>query len=346
MIRSTPIRFYRPFAVALLGAGLAMAAPVFGQAPAGFDPDFKAPRTPDGQPDLQGFWSNAILTPLERPAEFADQAFLTEEQAAAYQARRNDETYRGNRDIPVETDVSFAYNDFWWDWGSEIARTRQTSLIVDPPDGRIPALTPEGEKRRAEREAYRSMHPADGPEDRILRERCIVWSGNGDQGAGPPMLPSAYNNNFQLVQTADHVLLLKEMVHETRVIPLDGRPPMHDSVRQWLGSSRGYWEGDTLVVQTTNFTPKTHFRSTSENMRLTERFTRVADDVLLYEFTVEDPVTLTRPWTVQIPTVRLDGLIYEFACHETNRGMLGILSGARARDRAAAGAMNQEGADQ
>ena len=189
------------------------------------------------------------------------------------------------------------------------------------------------------------MHPADGPEDRILRERCIVWSGNGDQGAGPPMLPSAYNNNFHLVQTPDHVLILKEMVHETRVVPLDGRPPMHDSVRQWLGSSRGHWDGDTLVVTTTNFTHKTHFRSTSEHMRLTERFTRVDDDVLLYEFTVEDPITLSRPWTAQIPTVRLDGLIYEFACHETNRGMVGILSGARAREQAAAETANQEGAD-
>ncbi|MDE0004821.1 MAG: hypothetical protein OXQ29_19190 [Rhodospirillaceae bacterium] len=345
MIRSTPRHCYGPLVVALVGAGMAMAAPVFGQALPGFDPDYKAPRTADGQPDLQGIWSNAILTPLERPAEFADQPFLTEEQAAAYQVRRNEETFRGNRDIPVETDVAHAYNDFWWDWGSEIARTRQTSLIVDPPDGRIPALTPEGEERRAEREAYRRMHPADGPEDRLLRERCIMWSGNGDQGGGPPMLPSAYNNNFHLVQTPDHVLLLKEMVHETRVVPLDGRPPMHDSVRQWLGSSRGHWEGDTLVVETTNFTHKTHFQSTSEHMRLTERFTRVADDVLIYEFTVEDPVTLTRPWTAQIPTVRLDGLIYEFACHETNRGMVGILSGARARERAAAETATQEGAD-
>lgn len=345
MIRRSPMRFSGPVIFAVIGACMAVAAPASGQAPSEFDPDYRAPRTPDGQPDLQGFWSNAILTPLERPAEFADQAFLTDEEAAAYQARRNDETYRGNRDVPVETDVAFAYNDFWWDWGSEIARTRRTSLIVDPPDGRIPALTPEGEKRRAEREAYRRMHTADGPEDRLLRERCIVWSGNGDQGAGPPMLPSAYNNNFQLVQTADHVLILKEMIHETRVIPLDVRPPLHDSVRQWLGSARGRWEGETLVVESTNFTHKTHFRSTSEHMRLTERFTRVADDILMYEFTIEDPVTLTRPWTAQIPTVRLDGLIYEFACHETNRGMLGILSGARARERAAAETENQDGAD-
>ena len=280
-------------------------------------------------------WSNAILTPLERPAEFADQAFLTAEQAAAYEARRNRETFRGTRDVDVATDVSYAYNDFWWDWGSEIARTGRTSLIIDPPDGRVPALTPEGQRRRALREGYRQRHTADGPEDRLLRERCIVWSGNGDEGAGPPMLPSAYNNNFQLVQTADHVLLVKEMVHETRVVPLDGRPHVHDSVRQWLGNSRGHWDGDTLVVETTNFTDKTHFWGSSEHMRLTERFTRVADDILIYEFTVEDPLALTQSWTAQIPTVKLDGLIYEFACHETNRGMFGILRGARARERAA-----------
>lgn len=318
-----------------LSGGLLVSTAAFAQTASPFEAEYSVPRTPAGQPDLQGVWSNAILTPLERPAEFADQAFLTEEQAAAYEARRNRETFRGTRDVDVATDVSYAYNDFWWDWGSEIARTGRTSLIIDPPDGRVPALTPEGERRRALREGYRQRHTADGPEDRLLRERCIVWSGNGDEGAGPPMLPSAYNNNFQLVQTADHVLLVKEMVHETRVVPLDGRPHVHDSVRQWLGNSRGHWDGDTLVVETTNFTDKTHFRGSSEHMRLTERFTRVADDILIYEFTVEDPLALTQSWTAQIPTVKLDGLIYEFACHETNRGMFGILRGARARERAA-----------
>ena len=341
MNRNAPNRWYRSFVVPISVAWLMTAGAALGQEPAPFDPNYRAPRTVDGQPDLQGVWSNAILTPLERPPEFADQAFLTAEQAAAYETQRNDETFRGDRDVPVETDVAFAYNDFWWDWGSEIARTRRTSLIVDPPDGRLPALTAEGERRRAARQQRRRLHPADGPEDRLLRERCILWDGNNDTGAGPPMMPSAYNNNFQLVQTADHVLLLKEMVHETRVVPLDGRPPMHDSVRQWLGSSRGHWEGETLVIETTNLTDKTYFQGTSEHMRLTERFTRVADDILLYEFTVEDPVTLTGPFTAQIPTVRLDGLIYEFACHETNRGMLGLLRGARARERAA-----QESTDQ
>ena len=330
------------FAFVLFSTAWLIAPTAVGQeASSPFDAGYAPPRTPDGQPDLQGIWSNAILTPFQRPPEFADKPFLTEAEAAAYEAQRNDETFRGTREVDAVTDVAYAYNDFWWDWGSKIASTRQTSLIIDPPDGRLPALTPEGERRRHARNEHRRLHPADGPEDRLLRERCIVWSGNGDEGAGPPMLPSAYNNNFHLVQTADHVLIIKEMVHETRVIPLDGRPHLPGDVRHWLGNPRGYWEGDTLVVESTNFTDKTYFQGTSEHMRLTERFTRAADDVLLYEFTVEDPVMLTRPFTAQIPTVRLDGLIYEFACHEANRGMVGLLGGARAEERAAREAANE-----
>ncbi len=305
------------------------------QGPSPFDPDYEPPRTPSGHPDLQGVWSNAILTPLERPPEFGDRAFLTAEQASTYRDQRRRETFRGDRTVDAATDVSFAYNDFWWDWGTEIARTRRTSLIIDPPDGRLPALTPRAQQRRDARIARRLERPADGPEDRLLRERCIVWDGNNDTGAGPPMMPSAYNNNFQLVQTDDHVLLIKEMIHETRVVPLDGRPRLHENIRQWLGSSRGHWEGDTLVIETTNLTDKTFYQGASENMRLTERFTRVADDVLLYEFTVDDPEAFSRPWTAQIPTVRLDGMIYEFACHETTRGMVGLLTGARAEEAAA-----------
>lgn len=319
------------FIIAMFGA----IGTVWSQAPPSFDANYEPPRTPSGQPDLQGVWSNAILTPFERPEEFGDQAFLTEEQANAYQEQRRQQTFRGDRTVDVETDVSHAYNDFWWDWGTELARTHRTSLIIDPPDGRLPALTPQAQRRREARIARRAEHPADGPEDRLLRERCIIWDGNNDSGGGPPMMPSAYNNNFQIVQTEDYVLLLKEMVHETRVVPLDGRPHLHDSVRQWLGSSRGRWEGDTLVIETKNFTDKTYYQGASEHMQLTERFTRVADDVLLYEFTVNDPQAFMRPWTAQIPTVKLDGMIYEFACHETNRGMVGLLSGARAEEAAA-----------
>ncbi len=329
------------FFIFFASAGSLIATVAVGQVSSTTETGYMPPRTSEGQPDLQGIWSNAVLTPLERPAQFADQSFLTEEEAIAYEAQRNDETFRGTRDLDAATDVAYAYNDFWWDQGSTIASTRRTSLVIDPPDGRIPPLTSEGEKRRNARDEYRGLHPADGPEDRLLRERCIVWSGGGDLGAGPPMLPSAYNNNFQLVQTADHILILKEMIHETRVIPLDGRPHLPGSVRQWLGNSRGHWEGDTLVVETRNFTHKTHFQSTSEHMRLTERFTRLADDMLMYEFTVEDPVMLTRSWTAQIPTMKLDGLIYEYACHEANRGMVGLLGGARAEERTAREAANE-----
>jgi len=325
----------RTHSLIFLGAVLACSGSASGQEPSPFEAGYEAPRTSFGQPDLQGVWSNAILTPLERPREFADQAFLTDEQAAAYQAQRLEETYRGDRPADAETDVSHAYNNFWWDWGTGIAKTGRTSLIIDPPDGRIPALTPEAQTRRNARLASRAEHPADGPEDRLLRERCIVWDGNNDSGAGPPMMPASYNNNFRIVQTEDYVLLLKEMVHETRIVPLDGRPHLPASVRQWLGSSRARWDDETLVIETTNLTDDTAYQGASENMHLTERFTRAADDILLYEFTVDDPAAFSRPWTAQIPTDRLDGLIYEFACHETNRGMMGLLSGARAQEAAA-----------
>jgi hypothetical protein len=291
---------------------------------------FVVGRTHDGQPDLQGIWSNAVLTPLERPADLADKEFLTEQEAAEYQRRRQQENFKDRRDADAEADVRNAYNDFWWDFGDNIAATRRTSLVIDPPNGRIPALTEAAQRRVAALAERRRLHPSDGPEDRTLQDRCLNWA-----SAGPPMLPTAYNNNFHLVQTADHVLILNEMIHDARVIPLDGRPPLPSNVRQWLGSSRGRWEGDTLVVETTNFTNKTGFRGASENMRLTERFTRVADDVLIYEFTVEDPEAFTRPWTVQIPARKADGLIYEYACHEGNEAMTGILGGARAEEKAA-----------
>jgi hypothetical protein len=297
-----------------------------------FANDYVVPRTRDDQPDLQGIWSNAVITPLERPAELADKAFLTEEEAIAYEKRRQEETNMDRRPEDAETDVRSAYNDFWWDWGENIAATRRTSLVIDPSDGRIPALTETAQRRADARAEQRRMHPADGPEDRTLADRCINWV-----SAGPPMLPTAYNNNFHLVQTADYVLIVNEMIHDARIIPLDGRPHLPDSVRQWLGSSRGHWEGDTLVVETTNFTDQTNFRGASRNMHLTERFTRVADNVLLYEFTVEDPEAFTQPWTVQVPARRADGLIYEYACHEGNQSMIGILGAARAAERTAAG---------
>jgi hypothetical protein len=311
------------FSGSLLAGLVAAQAP-----PAAFDMTYSPPRLPSGKPDLQGLWSNALVTPLERPADLADKPFLTEEEAREYQTKRVEAVNRDARPDDAEADILLAYNDFWWDSGTSGVRTLRTSLIVDPPNGRIPELT----EAARQRIAAQPRPSADGPETQGLSTRCIYYA-----TAGPPMLPGSYNNHYQLVQTDDHVLIVNEMVHETRIIPLDGRPFPPDEIRQWRGSSRGSWEGDTLVVETRNRRADTPFRGSSENMRLTERFTRVADDVLLYEFTVDDPETFTQPWTVEITSARvLDELMYEYACHEGNKSMYGILGGARAAERQAA----------
>jgi hypothetical protein len=292
---------------------------------------WKLPRTPDGKPDLQGVWSNAIITPLERPAAFANKEFFTEEEAAAFEKQNLEINNRDRRDGTPEEDVQRAYNEYWFDRGTKVAATRRTSLVIDPKDGRIPPLTEEARRRNAARNEYRRLHPADGPEDRPLLERCInVLS------AGPPMVPTVYNNNYQIVQTPDYIVILNEMVHDARIVPLNGRPGLPSQIRQVLGSSRGHWEGDTLVIETANFTDKTNFRGSSENMKLSERFTRTADDILLYQFTVDDPTTFTRPWTVEIPSQKTAGPVYEYACHEGNQGLAGILAGSRAAEKAAA----------
>jgi len=307
----------------LLGASAAAQAP-----PGAFDASYSPPRLPSGKPDLQGLWSNALVTPLERPADLADKEFLTEDEAREYQAKRVAAVNRDARPDDAAADILLAYNDFWWDSGTSAVRTLRTSLIVDPPNGRIPELT-EAAKRRV---AATPPPSADGPETQGLSTRCIYYA-----TAGPPMLPGSYNNNYQLVQTDDYVLIVNEMVHETRIVPLDGRPFPAAEIRQWRGSSRGHWEGDTLVIETRNRRADTPFRGSSENMQLIERFTRVADDVLLYEFTVNDPDAFTQPWTAQITSQRVeDELMYEYACHEGNKSMSGILGGARAAERKAA----------
>ncbi|HXP88497.1 MAG TPA: hypothetical protein VN841_27455 [Bryobacteraceae bacterium] len=345
-------RFAAWSASSLAGAALALAqasAQVSAQAPvakpavkpAAIAKKYTAPRTPEGQPDLQGIWSNATITPLERPADLAGKASLSAQEAADYEAavrKRNNMDSRAG--AGTDADVSRAYNDFWWDRGTKVVGTRRTSLIVDPSDGKLPALTPEAQKQVAARAESRRLHPSDGPEDRALSERCINWA-----TAGPPMMPSAYNNNYQIVQTRDFVAISNEQIHDMRMIPLDNRPHVDKGIRQWLGDSRGHWEGDTLVVETTNFSSETAFRGVefgrfnhSENMHLTERFTRVAPDTLLYSFTVDDPAAFTHPWTAEIPSEKIDGPIFEYACHEGNYGMTGILSGARgAEEKAAAG---------
>ena len=302
------------------------AAAMFGQSK-----PWTPPRTPDGHPDLQGIWTNSTLTPLERPAEFRDKPVLSEQEAAAYEKQLLRENDRDRRDGGAEVDVGRAYNELFFDRGTKLARVDssiRTSLIIDPPDGRIPALTPEAQKRAADARAEARRHPADGPEDRSLQERCLFWATDG-----PPMLPGAYNNYYQIVQTPGYVMILAEMAHDARIIPLDGRPHADAKIREWKGDSRGHWEGDTLVVDTTNFTGKTKFRGSSENLRVIERFTRVAPDTILYKFTIDDPSTFTKSWSGEIPFTAEKGPVFEYACHEGNYALRDILAGARAEER-------------
>jgi hypothetical protein len=305
--------------------------PLSGHAQSGAPSDWVAPRTPDGHPDLQGVWDYRSMTPLERPRDLADKPFFTPEEAAAYEQEsvaRRDKDRRTEDGLSAQADVAAAYNEFWWDYGKELSDLR-TSLVVDPPDGRIPALTAAAVAAGdARREARRGAGPTPGPENRGLWERCLTL--------GVPRLSGAYNNNFQLFQAEDHVVILNEMIHDARIISLDGRPSVDPKIRQWLGNSRGRWDGDTLVVETANFSDKTSFRGSRENLQLTERFTRVASDTLLYEVTVEDPTTFERPWTFALPMTQNDGLVYEYACHEGNYGMVNLLRGARAEDAAMA----------
>ena len=340
---------YRSFAplvalATILVAGLLAPVTAAGQTQAGAATLSTPPRTTDGRPDLQGIWSYATVTPLERPRELADKEFLTEEEAAAFEAERvlgrnadlNREeligtvTDRGVVNGTTETrDLALAYNDFWWDRGTKVVGTRRTSLVIDPPDGRIPTLTASAQARAAAR-ATRSERPTEGPEDRSLSERCIL-RGN----AGPPMTPAGYNNNFHLLQTSGHVVIFNEQIHDARVVPMDGRPHLPQSIRQWMGDSRGRWEGDTLVVETVNFTDKASFRGAGEGMHLVERFTLMDGETLTYEFTVSDPKSFTTSWTAQIPMTKSADPIYEYACHEGNYGMEGTLNGARAIEKAA-----------
>ncbi len=282
-----------------------------------------------GQPDLQGVWNFAILTPMERPAEFAGKDTLTDEDVANIVAQSAEFTQLlSERGVGGATGT---YDEFWFDFGTEVSADRRTSLVVDPPNGRIPPLTPTAQQRIAARRAYLSDHPADSWEERNIGERCILGF-----NTGPPMAPSAYNNIVQLFQTPDHVVLLNEMVHDARIVPLDGSAHLPPHVRQWHGDSRGHWDGDTLVVETINFTDKTSFRGSTDSLHLVERFTRADADTLLYEFTVTDPRTFTQPWTAVVPTNLSSNRTYEYACHEGNYGMEGILAGTRAEEKAAA----------
>jgi hypothetical protein len=324
--------------VAAIGSlSIAMAAAVLTPASAAEQPG-AAPRLADGRPDLQGVWDYRTITPMQRPVELGTKAFFASEAEAA--AWEKDENNRLDRDkFDPETGGIYPkggvvpYNEFWYDRGNKIVGTKRTSLIVDPPNGRLPAMTPEG-KKRADAIAFESAEAqlgrprADSYEDRPLQERCLAGL-----NAGPPMTPGAYNNNVQLFQTPDNVVILNEMIHDARIVPLDGRP--HGHIPQWRGDSRGHWEGDTLVIDTINFKRETSLPNSSATTRLVEKFTRADADTLIYEFTVEDPSVWTRPWTAVVPMSRTDQPIYEYACHEGNYAMASILAGARAADKAA-----------
>ena len=322
-------------AVLMIAAALLARAPAIGQTPAATPKTTPAkrawtpPRTPWGEPDLRGIWDFATITPMERPKEMAGKEVVSEGEAAEFEKQTLQRGNADRRDGGPEADVGRAYNQFWYDRGTKVISTRRTSLIVDPPDGRIPPVTGEAKKRAAARAEVVRGGPA-GPEDRSLWERCIL-GGN----AGPPMAPSAYNNNVQLFQTPGSVAILNEMINDTRIVRLDGRPHLPGHIRQWRGDSRGRWDGNTLVVDTTNFRDETNLRGAARNLHVVERFTRVAADTLLYEFTVDDPGTWTRPWSAAIPMKKTEGPIFEYACHEGNYGMFNMLAGARAQEKAA-----------
>jgi hypothetical protein len=269
--------------------------------------------------ELDGIWTYATMTPLERPRDLAAKPVLTPAEAADYERQT----------LARQATTNNTAGPDWWDPGTRFLTNGRTSLIVDPPDGRVPALTPEAQQRAAARaQARRARGPADGPEDRALNERCLNWS-----VAGPPMLPGVYNNNVQIIEARGYVAIVSEMIHDARIVPMDGRA--HGTVPKWMGDARGRWEGRTLVVDTVGFTDKTAFRGSGEHLHLVERFTRVDADTLEYRFTAEDPSTWTRPFTAVFPLKKTAGPIYEYACHEGNeRSMVGMLRGARADERA------------
>ena len=289
------------------------------------------PKTSWGAPDLRGTWDFRSITPFERPAEFKDKEFLTPEEVAEFEEKRRKLDNQRNLEdrgplVLGQADLDVGYNWIFVDVGQKMTGTMRTSLIVDPPDGRLPALTEDAKRRRDERTARSRQVPA-GPEDRNPRERCIIGF-----NAGPPMNPSAYNNMAEIFQTKDHVAILVEMINDHRLIPLDSRDHVPQDIRLWKGDSRGRWDGNTLVVRTKNYTDQTNFRGSGENMILEERFTRTGAGTLLYEYTVNDPESFEKQWSVAVEMKLTEDPLLEYACHEGNRPMMLALRGARVRE--------------
>ena len=293
-------RLLAPLLVVFVAAGVLSAAP-------------PVPHLPWGAPDLEGVWTYATMTPLERSRDFGTKSVLTEAEAAEFERQT----------LARQAVTNNTAGPDWWDPGTRRLVDRRTSLIVDPDDGRLPPLTEEAKQRAAARAQSRPRGGLpDGPEDLGLNVRCIVWA-----TAGPPMLPGVYNNNVQFVQTRDAIAIVNEMIHDARIVPMDGRP--HGALRRWMGDSRGRWEGATLVVDTINFSEKTDLRGSAAHLHLVERFTRTDADTIEYRFTAEDPTTWTRAWTAAFPLKKTKQPMYEYACHEGNaRSMEGILRAA------------------
>jgi hypothetical protein len=304
-----------------MGIGMSIRAVVIGAAAAGLTVAATAqtprplPRTPDGRPDLQGIWYFGSATPLERPQEFAGKPVLTPDEAAAFERREADRIRRTTTVHAAE----------WLDYGTRVEPDLRSSLISDPPDGRVPPLSAAARARQASRAALRKV--AEGPESFPPHERCIVF------GAGPPVLPGPYNNNLQIVQTPGTVAIVTEMIHDARIVPLDEKPLPPAHVRSWLGTSRGRWDGEVLVVETTHFNGETSLRGSDEHLRVVERFTLQGPDALRYEFTIDNPSAFARPWSGALTMTRTTDRMYEFACHEGNSGLPNMLQAARFEER-------------
>jgi hypothetical protein len=292
-------------------------------------------RSADGKPDLSGVWNNASLTPLERPASLGDKQFFTEQEAAQFASSKLKDVNRDRRDGSNQADLDRAYNEAFFDRGTNVSRTMRTSLIVDPANGKVPPLTPDAAKKWKQTQAYFELHPGDGPEERPLPDRCLMFS-----QAGPPMFPGNYNDNYLISQTKDYLVIRAEMGDIARIIPLNGRAHIPSSIRQWSGDPVGHWEGNTIVVDSTNFraTARSRFGvvydgMTDENLHVVERFTREGPDMIRYKATVDDPTVYSQPWTVEIAMNQVKDRLFEYACHEGNYGMSGVLSGYRAQEK-------------
>jgi hypothetical protein len=338
-------------AVALFSALLAVIAVVglathgvAGQAPATSKPapaapgapgakKWTAPRTPDGQPDLQGYWTNSTYVPLERPDKVTKAFYTEQEFAAAVKAAAERETEQ--TEPGTVADVHYDFTQFGLDRSQSafVKNDLRTAMIVDPPNGKMPPLTPEGQKRAADRAAERRrLGPTtDAVQNMPVGTRCLIMA-----GSGPPMMNAGYNSNYQIVQGQGYVMILVEMIHDARIIPIDTRAPLPENMRQWMGDSRGHWEGDTLVIETANLNGKNPFRGSGERMHVTERLARIDANTLSYRFTIDDPSTWTAPWTAEAPMTKSVGPIFEHACHEGNYGVRNTLAGARREEKEAA----------